>query len=56
VARHAAASGFAVEGLVRSPLLGPSGNVEFLANLHVNGQTDSDDEIAAMIDGVMAAA
>lgn len=35
-------AGFALEGLMRSPLLGPKGNVEFLAWMKLRGITDKD--------------
>lgn len=56
VARFATESGFRMEGLVRSPLLGPSGNVEFLADLHLIREPAGADEIGAMIDEVLASA
>ncbi|MCC6790355.1 MAG: TlyA family RNA methyltransferase [Thermomicrobiales bacterium] len=46
--------GFAVHGLVRSPLLGPSGNVEFLADLALDG-VSSDASIDVLVDEVMVA-
>jgi 23S rRNA (cytidine1920-2'-O)/16S rRNA (cytidine1409-2'-O)-methyltransferase len=45
--------GFSVLGLIRSPLLGPSGNVEFLADL-VRGDEAERRPIDALIDEVMA--
>jgi 23S rRNA (cytidine1920-2'-O)/16S rRNA (cytidine1409-2'-O)-methyltransferase len=45
--------GFSVLGLIRSPLLGPSGNVEFLADL-VRGDAAERRPIDALIDEVMA--
>lgn len=43
--------GFGVKGLIRSPLVGPKGNVEFLAWLNYPGQNSNIDELvsAAMI-------
>jgi 23S rRNA (cytidine1920-2'-O)/16S rRNA (cytidine1409-2'-O)-methyltransferase len=43
--------GFGVEGLVRSPLVGPKGNVEFLAHLVYPGGTKLD--ISRLIDEVV---
>ena len=34
--------GFSIKGLIRSPLLGPKGNVEFLVHLEFPGETRSD--------------
>jgi 23S rRNA (cytidine1920-2'-O)/16S rRNA (cytidine1409-2'-O)-methyltransferase len=47
----AQAQGFGVQGLVRSPLLGPKGNVEFLAWLGFPGMAGNVEELiaAAMI-------
>ena len=46
-------SGIAVEGLIRSPLVGPKGNVEFLAHLHWPGgdenQAGLEDLIASVV-------
>lgn len=50
---YAARDGFAVLGLVKSPLLGPSGNVEFLAHLVLTDHAERPD-IGALIDEVMA--
>jgi 23S rRNA (cytidine1920-2'-O)/16S rRNA (cytidine1409-2'-O)-methyltransferase len=51
VLRSAVAAGFAVEGLMVSPLKGPAGNVEFLAHLRrtVEGSGDS---LPKLIDSV----
>ncbi len=46
----ASTHGFAVRGLIRSPLLGPKGNVEFLAWLTEAG---SSDDIPALIERAM---
>jgi 23S rRNA (cytidine1920-2'-O)/16S rRNA (cytidine1409-2'-O)-methyltransferase len=44
--------GFQLKGLVRSPILGPSGNVEFLA--HLRRSDDGDDlSVERLIDGVI---
>jgi 23S rRNA (cytidine1920-2'-O)/16S rRNA (cytidine1409-2'-O)-methyltransferase len=43
--------GFGVEGLVRSPLVGPKGNVEFLAHLKYPGKTKG--EISALVQRVI---
>jgi 23S rRNA (cytidine1920-2'-O)/16S rRNA (cytidine1409-2'-O)-methyltransferase len=45
------AQGFGVKGLIRSPLLGPKGNAEFLAWLVVSAETDQAPE--TLIDEVM---
>jgi 23S rRNA (cytidine1920-2'-O)/16S rRNA (cytidine1409-2'-O)-methyltransferase len=46
--------GFDVRGLVRSPLLGPSGNVEFLAHLvRHTGVGDSDIDLESLIETVV---
>jgi 23S rRNA (cytidine1920-2'-O)/16S rRNA (cytidine1409-2'-O)-methyltransferase len=39
VLEHAQTTGYGVKGLIRSPLLGPKGNVEFLAHLRLPGET-----------------
>jgi 23S rRNA (cytidine1920-2'-O)/16S rRNA (cytidine1409-2'-O)-methyltransferase len=39
---HSQAEGFGVRGMIRSPLLGPKGNVEFLVNLVYPGQERDD--------------
>lgn len=44
--------GYAVRGLIRSPLLGPKGNTEFLAHLEYPGQS-SQEEIASLISQVL---
>ncbi len=41
VIKQAQEAGFGVQGLIRSPLLGPKGNVEFLANLILAGETSA---------------
>lgn len=38
--------GYAVEGLIRSPLLGPKGNTEFLTDLVYPGQSTEEDVLA----------
>ena len=40
VLRSAGSAGFSVAGLIRSPLKGPAGNIEFLAQLHRAGEYD----------------
>jgi 23S rRNA (cytidine1920-2'-O)/16S rRNA (cytidine1409-2'-O)-methyltransferase len=50
----AGAQGFAVAGLVASPLRGPAGNVEFLAYLHRLPAQQPDP--ATLVDGALAAA
>jgi len=52
VLTFAVQTGFSVRGLARSPVLGPKGNVEFLAWLGVGGEENSAD-IAALIDAVV---
>lgn len=42
ILNYAQESGYQVMGLVRSPLLGPKGNVEFLARLIYPGQAETD--------------
>ena len=51
VLAYAQAQGFAARGLMRSPLLGPKGNSEFLAWLIPGGQEDR--PVDVLIDGVM---
>jgi 23S rRNA (cytidine1920-2'-O)/16S rRNA (cytidine1409-2'-O)-methyltransferase len=53
VATAAQREGFGVRGLTASPLRGPAGNVEFLADLMLGGQPATDGEIAAMIERAM---
>jgi len=48
---YAQGEGYAVQGLVRSPLLGPKGNVEFLAWLAFPAR--STHEISSMIEAVL---
>jgi 23S rRNA (cytidine1920-2'-O)/16S rRNA (cytidine1409-2'-O)-methyltransferase len=50
VLNFAQAEGWSVRGLIRSPLLGPKGNVEFLASLDLN---ESSAEISALVDAVL---
>lgn len=52
VLTFAQAQGFAVHGLVRSPVLGPKGNVEFLAWLGVGRVGEI--EISKLVQGVMS--
>ncbi len=40
VVRNAESIGFGVRGLIRSPLLGPKGNVEFLVLLEKSGYSN----------------
>jgi 23S rRNA (cytidine1920-2'-O)/16S rRNA (cytidine1409-2'-O)-methyltransferase len=49
----AAELGFTTRGLIRSPLLGPAGNVEFLAWLTPDGDAPAPD-VAALIAAVLA--
>ncbi|NMC54655.1 MAG: TlyA family RNA methyltransferase [Chloroflexi bacterium] len=51
VLESAQEEGFAVEGLIRSPLQGPKGNIEFLANLAFPLQTPAD--LPPMVDRVL---
>lgn len=43
-------SGFAVDGLIQSPLTGPAGNIEFLA--HLRRSADSRADIDSLIEGI----
>lgn len=49
-ARH---EGYTVRGLIRSPLTGPAGNVEFLAWLAVSYEDDASPPLDALIDAVL---
>ena len=51
VLAFAQSEGWGVRGLIRSPLLGPKGNVEFLAWLDLN---ESSAEMSALVDTVFA--
>jgi len=51
VLAFAKVEGFSLRGLVKSPLTGPKGNVEFLAWLELGGEGESDPEV--LIDGVL---
>lgn len=51
VLAFARSEGYAVRGLIRSPLLGPKGNVEFLAWVDLSGRDSVDP--AATIEGVI---
>lgn len=53
VFRFAHESGFQVACLVRSPLLGPSGNVEFLACLKLGAPARSEPELSQLISSVV---
>jgi 23S rRNA (cytidine1920-2'-O)/16S rRNA (cytidine1409-2'-O)-methyltransferase len=46
-------SGFRVDGLIRSPLLGPAGNIEFLALLVWGEDVESAPDLAALIERVI---
>jgi 23S rRNA (cytidine1920-2'-O)/16S rRNA (cytidine1409-2'-O)-methyltransferase len=48
--------GFSMHGLTASPLLGPAGNVEFLASLRLDHATTPEESISAMIDAAMGEA
>jgi 23S rRNA (cytidine1920-2'-O)/16S rRNA (cytidine1409-2'-O)-methyltransferase len=52
-------TGFSVSGLVRSPLLGPKGNIEFLAWLHypvLDGRASGVPDLSDLIGGVLSPA
>jgi 23S rRNA (cytidine1920-2'-O)/16S rRNA (cytidine1409-2'-O)-methyltransferase len=51
VARVAAELGWPAHGVVRSPLPGPSGNVEFFVWLRRDGAPMSEDEIGEIVTG-----
>jgi 23S rRNA (cytidine1920-2'-O)/16S rRNA (cytidine1409-2'-O)-methyltransferase len=51
VLEAARAAGFGVQGLIRSPLLGPKGNVEFLVYLKIT--SDADLSIAELVNQVV---
>jgi 23S rRNA (cytidine1920-2'-O)/16S rRNA (cytidine1409-2'-O)-methyltransferase len=51
VLTFAQSQGFAVRGLARSPVLGPKGNVEFLAWLGVGGESAGD--VAGLVESVL---
>jgi 23S rRNA (cytidine1920-2'-O)/16S rRNA (cytidine1409-2'-O)-methyltransferase len=51
VLTFAEAEGYDVRGLRRCPVLGPKGNVEFLAWLEVGGRRDAD--LAALVEQVL---
>jgi 23S rRNA (cytidine1920-2'-O)/16S rRNA (cytidine1409-2'-O)-methyltransferase len=53
VLTFARSQGFTVRGLTRSPVLGPKGNVEFLAWLSLEGEEAGD--LSALIDQAMQA-
>lgn len=53
VARHAVAHGLAVRGVIRSPIIGPAGNVEFLMHLRL-GASGDDFDLSAAIDECLA--
>ncbi|HEY9086887.1 MAG TPA: TlyA family RNA methyltransferase [Anaerolineaceae bacterium] len=52
VLEAANAAGYSLAGLIRSPLLGPKGNTEFLAHLRYPGET-SEQEMTALINAVL---
>jgi 23S rRNA (cytidine1920-2'-O)/16S rRNA (cytidine1409-2'-O)-methyltransferase len=43
--------GFGARGLIRSPLLGPKGNIEFLAWLDLN---ESSVDVSALVDAILS--
>ena len=49
----AAQEGFAIRGLIKSPLLGPKGNVEFLAWLDQASVEEGGEGIVQMVEGVL---
>jgi 23S rRNA (cytidine1920-2'-O)/16S rRNA (cytidine1409-2'-O)-methyltransferase len=57
VLRSALQSGFVVEGLMASPLKGPAGNIEFLANLRYSGEahlmSGGDNAVRHLIESVV---
>jgi 23S rRNA (cytidine1920-2'-O)/16S rRNA (cytidine1409-2'-O)-methyltransferase len=46
--------GYSVRGLIRSPLLGPKGNVEFLAWLDRSSKTEQAREVGELVEQVLA--
>jgi 23S rRNA (cytidine1920-2'-O)/16S rRNA (cytidine1409-2'-O)-methyltransferase len=50
VLNHAEQQGFAIQGLIRSPLLGPKGNTEFLVWLNFGSAGES---VKALIENVL---
>jgi 23S rRNA (cytidine1920-2'-O)/16S rRNA (cytidine1409-2'-O)-methyltransferase len=54
VLEMAQAAGFSVRGLVRSPLKGPAGNIEFLSWLTTGKMWPADPGLGALIEGVLA--
>jgi 23S rRNA (cytidine1920-2'-O)/16S rRNA (cytidine1409-2'-O)-methyltransferase len=46
--------GFQIRGLIRSPLLGPKGNAEFLVWLDQAGTEDGSEDVNRMIERVLA--
>jgi 23S rRNA (cytidine1920-2'-O)/16S rRNA (cytidine1409-2'-O)-methyltransferase len=46
--------GFQIRGLIRSPLLGPKGNAEFLVWLDQAGTEDGGEDVNRMIERVLA--
>jgi 23S rRNA (cytidine1920-2'-O)/16S rRNA (cytidine1409-2'-O)-methyltransferase len=52
---HACEIGLAPAGLIRSPIIGPAGNVEFLVRLHLGGALPSETARATWIDQCLAA-
>ncbi len=53
VLEAAQAEGFAVHGLMRSPLRGPAGNIEFLAWLRAGDEVQGQ-QVASMVEGALA--
>jgi 23S rRNA (cytidine1920-2'-O)/16S rRNA (cytidine1409-2'-O)-methyltransferase len=49
VADYANANGFSVHGVIRSPITGPAGNVEFLMHLRQAPSDDNFDLAAAIV-------
>jgi 23S rRNA (cytidine1920-2'-O)/16S rRNA (cytidine1409-2'-O)-methyltransferase len=56
VLSEAIGHGFSMHGITASPLLGPAGNVEFLASLRLDHATTAPERIVAMVDQAMSEA
>jgi 23S rRNA (cytidine1920-2'-O)/16S rRNA (cytidine1409-2'-O)-methyltransferase len=53
VLRTAEEAGFSVAGLIRSPLKGPAGNIEFLAHLRFGGKPAGDEMVQLLIENCL---
>jgi 23S rRNA (cytidine1920-2'-O)/16S rRNA (cytidine1409-2'-O)-methyltransferase len=53
VLTYAQQAGFAIQGLIRSPLLGPKGNVEFLVWLNLKESAKASEEIVPMVESAL---